>query len=806
MALYSKAARENDFIQRHIGPKQSDTIAMLSELGFETMEEFIDAVVPRDIHLANGLNLSEAKSEQASLRALKAIAQKNVVNRSCIGQGYYGTHTPGVIARNILENPAWYTAYTPYQAEISQGRLEALLNFQTMVSELSGLDIANASLLDEATAAAEAMALSRRMSKNKGNKYFVDQHCLPQTIAVMQTRAQPMDIELVIGDPLVDYTDDCFGVIVQYPGADGEVRDFSKVVEKAHSCGALVTYAADILSLVVLKTPGEQGADICIGSTQRFGVPMGFGGPHAGFMSAREKFKRSFPGRLVGVSKDSDGKPALRLALQTREQHIRREKATSNICTAQVLLAVIAGMYAVYHGPDGLTRIAQNVHATASALVAGLKKLGFKVMTENFFDTIIIETGIKTAPVLEKAENFGINLLQLDGERLGVSIDETVEESDLRLLLSAFNENADIDVDVLLDQAGWNVPSELQRKSSPLQHEVFSRYKSETDMLRYLRSLADKDLALDRSMIPLGSCTMKLNATSEMLPITWPEFANVHPLAPASQVQGYKQLVDELEQQICEITGYDAVSFQPNAGSQGEYAGLLAIRAYHESRGESQRNICLIPSSAHGTNPATAQMCGMKVLVVKCDKEGNIDVADLREKTEAHADDLAAMMITYPSTHGVFEENVREVCEHLAQFLPQHDLFRKDGNTVGPVSAAQFGSASILPITWMYIQMMGAEGLKNATELAILNANYVARKLENAYPVLYTGKGNLVAHECILDLRELKDLSGVTVEDVAKRLIDFGFHAPTVSFPVSGTLMIEPTESESVAELEKFKT
>lgn len=863
MSLYSKTEREQDFIQRHIGPQSTDAATMLSELGYDSMEDFIDSVVPRDIHLANGLALPDAMSEQAALKKLKKIANKNTINRSYIGQGYYGTHTPAVIARNILENPAWYTAYTPYQAEISQGRLEALLNFQTMVSELSGLDIANSSLLDEATAAAEAMALSKRMSKNKGNKYLIDQHCLPQTIAVMQTRAEPMGIELLIGDPDAEFSDDCFGVLVQYPGVDGEVRDFSSLIEKAHSVGALVTYAADILSLVVLKTPGEQGADICIGSTQRFGVPMGFGGPHAGFMAAREKFKRSFPGRLVGVSKDADGNPALRLALQTREQHIRREKATSNICTAQVLLAVIASMYAVFHGPEGLTRIAQNVHAMASALASALNKLGFKTSTQVFFDTLVVETAGETAAILEKAEQQGINFRNVDETHIAISIDETVEENDLFALLKIFGDASILDLNALLENAAWSIPAGLRRDSAPVQHSVFSRYKSETDMLRYIRSLSDKDLALDRSMIPLGSCTMKLNATSEMLPITWPEFANLHPLAPSEQTQGYQQLVDELEQQLCEITGYDAVSFQPNAGSQGEYAGLLAIRAYHESRGESQRNICLIPSSAHGTNPATAQMCGMKVLVVKCDREGNIDVSDLKEKTEAHADDLAAMMITYPSTHGVFEENVTEVCElvhqsggqvyidganlnamvglckpglfggdvshlnlhktfciphggggpgvgpvavksHLAEFLPQHDAFANENNTVGPVSAAQFGSASILPITWMYIQMMGAEGLQQATELAILNANYIARKLESAYPVLYTGKGNLVAHECILDLRELKDASGVTVEDVAKRLIDYGFHAPTVSFPVAGTMMIEPTESESVDELDRF--
>jgi glycine dehydrogenase len=732
-----------------------------------------------------------------------------------------------------------------------------------MVSELSGLDIANASLLDEATAAAEAMALSKRMSKNKGSKYLVDHNCLPQTIAVMQTRAEPMGIELLVADPFTAYTEDCFGVLLQYPGVDGEVRDFTAVTKMAHQAGALVTYAADILSLVVLKTPGEQGADICIGSTQRFGVPMGFGGPHAGFMAAREKFKRSFPGRLVGVSKDASGKTALRLALQTREQHIRREKATSNICTAQVLLAVIAGMYAVYHGPEGLTRIASNVHAMANAVSMGLRKLGFKVVTQHFFDTIFVETGALTSSIITQAEAAGMNLRVVDQEHLAIAIDETVEESDIAVLLSVFGQINAEDVDELLASASWSVPETLRRNSAPLQHEVFSRYKSETDMLRYIRSLSDKDLALDRSMIPLGSCTMKLNATSEMLPITWPEFANLHPLAPSHQTLGYQELVEQLEAQLCEITGYDAVSFQPNAGSQGEYAGLLAIRAYHESRGDTQRNICLIPSSAHGTNPATAQMCGMEVVVVRCDRAGNIDLVDLQEKTNAHAQDLAAMMITYPSTHGVFEENVSEVCalvhqaggqvyidganlnamvglckpgvfggdvshlnlhktfciphggggpgvgpvavkSHLADFLPQHKAFANEKNTVGPVSAAQFGSASILPITWMYIQMMGAEGLKQATQLAILNANYIARRLEDAYPVLYTGRDNLVAHECILDLRELKEQSGVTVEDVAKRLIDFGFHAPTVSFPVSGTLMIEPTESESLEELDRF--
>nr|WP_317932555.1 aminomethyl-transferring glycine dehydrogenase [Halioxenophilus sp. WMMB6] len=863
MSLLSDNTRRHDFAFRHIGPNPQEQQKMLEALGYGSMAAFIEQVVPAAIRQANATPLAAPASETQALAELKAIAGQNQVNRSFIGQGYYGTHTPKVILRNLLENPAWYTAYTPYQPEISQGRLEALLNFQTLITELTGMDIASASLLDEATAAAEAMTLCRRMSKNKGNTFFVDANCLPQTIAVVQTRAEPLEISVKIGDPSSDLTDDCFGVLLQYPGVDGDVRDYSAVITQAHEQKSLVAMAADILSLVLLKSPGELGADIAIGSSQRFGVPMGFGGPHAGFMATREAYKRSMPGRLVGVSKDADGNTALRLALQTREQHIRREKATSNICTAQVLLAIIASMYAVYHGPEGLAAIAKQVHASAAALANGLKALGFSLVNQQFFDTLTIATGADTSAIHARATAAGINLRVISGEQLGISVDETTEAADLAALLELFKPGHGLDVTELLNSADWAVAEGLRRQGPAVQHPVFNRYHSETEMLRYLRSLSDKDIALDRAMIPLGSCTMKLNATSEMIPITWPEFANLHPHAPLEQSQGYQQMITELEAQLCAITGYDAISLQPNAGSQGEYAGLLAIRAYHRANGQSHRNVCLIPSSAHGTNPASAQMCGMKVVVVACDNQGNINVADLRLKAEQHSQNLAAIMITYPSTHGVFEESVTEVCNivhehggqvyidganlnamvglcqpgkfggdvshlnlhktfciphggggpgvgpvavkaHLAKFLPNHASHQTESNGVGPVSAAQFGSASILPITWMYIRMMGAEGLKQATESAILNANYIAHKLKSAYPVLYTGNAGLVAHECILDMRPLKDVTGVTVDDIAKRLIDFGFHAPTMSFPVAGTLMIEPTESESLQELDRF--
>lgn len=850
------------FSHRHIGPNQQEQQTMLTSLGFTSMAEFIAQVVPENIRQQSDSELPTPLSETAALAELKTLASKNQVLRSFIGQGYYGTHTPGVILRNILENPAWYTAYTPYQPEISQGRLEALLNFQTMITELSGMDIASASLLDEATAAAEAMTLCQRMGKNKGQVFFVDQNCLPQTIEVIQTRAEPLDIEVRVGNPDGDIDGDCFGVLLQYPGANGEVKDFTQIIAAAQQNKTLVAVAADLLSLVVLKSPGDMGADITVGSSQRFGVPMGFGGPHAGFMATREAYKRSLPGRLVGVSKDADGNTALRLALQTREQHIRREKATSNICTAQVLLAVMASMYAVYHGPDGLRAIAQRVHACACALATNLKFLGVKLTQDQFFDTLTLATGSQTQSLHQAAHKAGLNLRWIDDEHLGISVDETTTAADLSALLSLFG-GSELDAQSAIDNADWAIDEPLRRQGPALKHPVFNRYHSETEMLRYLRSLADKDIALDRAMIPLGSCTMKLNATSEMIPVTWPEFAHIHPLAPAEQTQGYVEMITQLEQQLCEITGYAAISLQPNAGSQGEYAGLLAIRAYHQARNDGHRNICLIPSSAHGTNPASAQMCGMKVVVVACDNNGNINLDDLRTKTEAHSANLAAIMITYPSTHGVFEESVTEVCDivhqhggqvyidganlnamvglcqpgqfggdvshlnlhktfciphggggpgvgpvavaaHLADYLPNHRSHAHTSTEVGPVSAAQYGSASILPITWMYIQMMGSAGLKSATEMAILNANYIAHRLKSAFPVLYTGKEGLVAHECILDMRPIKDLTGVSVDDIAKRLIDFGFHAPTMSFPVAGTLMIEPTESEPLQELDRF--
>ncbi len=871
MSLLPNSSQSQLFSKRHIGPESADKNTMLDALGFKTMEDFINTVVPESIRSQQPMDLPAAQSETQALATLKATAEKNRVCKSFIGQGYYGTHTPAVILRNILENPAWYTAYTPYQPEISQGRLEALLNFQTMITELTELDIASASLLDEATAAAEAMALCKRVGKNKGNTFFIDANCFAQTIAVVETRAEPMGIEIKIGNPGTDITDDCFGALLQNPGSNGEVRDFSDIIEQAHSHKTLVAVAVDMLSLVVLKTPGAMNADIAIGSSQRFGVPMGFGGPHAGFMATRENFKRSLPGRLVGVSLDSNGNTALRLALQTREQHIRREKATSNICTAQVLLAVIASMYAVYHGPEGLSTIAKTVHAKAVATVKLLETLGFKATSSEFFDTVTIKTPGLAQEIHKTTHSADINLHIVDNDHVGISVDETTEAADLATLVNCFaqvsknTDNTITESNVIdaLNAANWSVSNDKLRQTAPLSHPVFNRYHSETEMLRYLRKLADKDIALDRAMIPLGSCTMKLNATSEMIPVTWPEFSDIHPHAPKDQSLGYQQMITELEQWLCEITGYDAVSLQPNAGSQGEYAGLLAIRAYHHSRGEQKRNICLIPSSAHGTNPASAQMCGMKVVVVACDNDGNINIDDLREKAEKHSEDLSAIMITYPSTHGVFEDSVKEACaivhdhggqvyidganlnamvglcqpgkfggdvshlnlhktfciphggggpgvgpvavkSHLAEFLPNHKGFETVDNGVGPVSAAQFGSASILPITWMYIQMMGTDGLTDATEYAILNANYIAKRLEGAYPVLYTGDNGLVAHECIIDMRPIKDETGVSVDDIAKRLIDFGFHAPTMSFPVAGTLMIEPTESESKQELDRF--
>jgi glycine dehydrogenase len=861
-AAFAELQQRSDFIDRHIGPDEADRNAMLAALGFESMDAFIGKVVPAAILSKDALSLDEARSEPEVLDELHRIASKNKVFKSYIGMGYYNTYTPTVILRNLLENPAWYTAYTPYQPEISQGRLEALLNFQTMVSDLTGMEIANASLLDEATAAAEAMTFCQRTSKNKSKVFFVSQNCFPQTIDVVRTRAEPIGVEVVVGDHRTDLDQrDCFGVLLQYPALDGEIHDYANTVAKAHEKKALVVVAADLLALTLLTPPGEFGADVAIGSAQRFGVPLGYGGPHAAYFATRDANKRLMPGRVVGVSIDSRGDKAYRLALQTREQHIRREKATSNVCTAQVLLANIASMYAVYHGPQGLKTIGQRVHRLAATLAEGLRKMDVAVITESFFDTITVRTGSRTEEIHAAARSRAINLRAIDADIVGVSVDETTTTEDVEALWSIFagRDQALPSFSACEPEAAERIPAALVRSSDYLTHPVFNSHHSETQMLRYLRALADKDLALDRTMIPLGSCTMKLNATTEMIPVTWKEFGNMHPFAPLEQAQGYQQLIAELEQMLVACTGYDAVSLQPNAGSQGEYAGLLAIRAYHHSRGEGHRNVCLIPSSAHGTNPATAQMAGMQVVVVQCDERGNVDVADLRAKADKHAADLAAIMITYPSTHGVFEEAVGEICEivhahggqvyidganmnamvglcapgkfggdvshlnlhktfciphggggpgvgpigvksHLAPFLPGHRMLE---NQSSAVCAAPWGSASILPISWTYIKLMGRQGLKEASQMAILNANYIAKRLAPHYPILYAGENGIVAHECIVDLRPLKE-TGITVDDVAKRLMDFGFHAPTMSFPVPGTLMIEPTESEAKDELDRF--
>jgi glycine dehydrogenase len=852
------------FIRRHIGPDTDDQAAMLTVLGFATREQLIDAVIPPAIRRSDPMDLPPPRTEGEALAALRRIAGRNQVFKSYIGQGYYETYTPGVVLRNVFQNPAWYTAYTPYQPEISQGRLEALINFQTMVAEMTGLDIANASMLDEATAAAEAMTLCLRSTKASSRTFAVADDVLPQTIDVVRTRAKPLGIEVrvVTADALGEV--DAFAALVQYPGADGEVRDFAALAAKLHGRGGHLIAAADLLGLALLKPPGEWGADVAVGSAQRFGVPVGFGGPHAGYMAVRDALKRSMPGRLVGVTVDAQGNPAYRLALQTREQHIRREKATSNICTAQVLLAVMASMYAVYHGPVGLERIARRVNRLAAVLRAGLERLGFALQGRAFFDTLTVSAGDKRPAILERARAARMNFRLLDASRLGISLDETTTAADVANIWRVFAGDAAVpDVKEMERVAAAPIPAALERSSAFLTHPIFNRHHSETEMLRYLRRLADKDVALDRSMIPLGSCTMKLNATSEMIPVGWQEFGHIHPFAPAEQWEGYREMIEGLEERLAKATGYAAVSLQPNAGSQGEYAGLLVIKAWHESRGQGHRNICLIPSSAHGTNPASAQMVGMQVVVVGCDTAGNVDLADLEAKASRHAKDLAAIMVTYPSTHGVFEASITQVCEivhrhggqvyvdganmnamvglcapgqfggdvshlnlhktfciphggggpgvgpvavaaHLAEFLPGHRYLAASPQAIGPVSAAPFGSASILPISWMYIEMMGAEGLTAATEVAILNANYVARRLAPHYPVLYSGPGGLVAHECILDLRPIKETSGITVDDVAKRLIDYGFHAPTMSFPVAGTLMVEPTESESKAELDRF--
>lgn len=856
------------FIARHIGPSDAEQAAMLKVLGYADRTALIDAIVPANIRRHDVLPLAQftdAKSETEALATLKALASKNKVLKSLIGQGYYNTHTPGVILRNIFENPAWYTAYTPYQPEISQGRLEAILNFQQVIMDMTGMDIANASMLDEGTAAAEAMTLVQRVGKSNSNVFYVADDVLPQTREVIETRAKPLGIEVrtCTGNEAIE--NDCFGVLLQYPGADGAVRDYREFTAALHAKGGMVIAAADLLALTLIEAPGTWGADVVVGNSQRFGVPLGFGGPHAGYMGTKDAFKRSMPGRLVGVTVDAQGKQAYRLALQTREQHIRREKATSNICTAQVLLAVMASMYAVYHGPAGLKQIAQRTHRLTGTLAAGLKTMGVAIANASFFDTLTINVA-DAAAVHTAAVNAGYNLRAISATQVGVSFDETTTRADVEALWSLFAQGK-ATPDFVATEAGVNdaFPATVARSTTFLTHPTFNRYHAEHEMLRYLRTLADKDLALDRTMIPLGSCTMKLNATSEMIPVTWPEFSNIHPFAPNDQTVGYREMIDQLEAMLCAATGYDAVSLQPNAGSQGEYAGLLIIKAYHESRGDLHRNIVLIPSSAHGTNPASASMAGLDVVVVACDANGNVDLVDLAAKAEKHKDNLAAAMVTYPSTHGVFEEGIRQLCEivhanggqvyvdganmnalvgvaapgkfggdvshlnlhktfciphggggpgvgpvavgaHLAKFLPNQRAngYVRSETGISTVSAAPFGSASILPISWMYIAMMGAEGLKAATEAAMLAANYVAKRLAPHYPVLYSGHDGLVAHECILDLRPLTDATGISNEDVAKRLIDFGFHAPTMSFPVPGTLMIEPTESESQAELDRF--
>jgi glycine cleavage system P protein (glycine dehydrogenase) len=857
----SRPPREKDrvdsFAHRHIGPNQPARAAMLTELGFENLDELIDATVPKNIRLDGALNLPEAKSESEALDELRQLAKKNTVARSFIGAGYSDSITPPVIQRNILENPGWYTAYTPYQAEIAQGRLEALLNFQTMITDLTALDIANASLLDEGTAAAEAMALCRATVGDRST-FFVANNCHPQTIEIVQTRAKPLGIKVIVGDfSSFKFDNTVFGALVQYPATDGAIYDYESFAKTAHDAGALLVAAADILALTLLKPPGEFGADVAVGSTQRFGVPLGFGGPHAAYFATRDVHKRHMAGRLVGVSHDATGRPGYRLAMQTREQHIRRDRATSNICTAQVLLAVIASMYAVYHGPHGLRAIAQRVHGLTNQLAASLRNAGIKITHDDFFDTLRIQLTDPDAVVARAAKD-GTNLRRLDERAIGISLDETTTEEDVARLCDILGAEV---------TASSDRKSKIEnRESAYLTHPVFNTHHTETEMLRYLRKLESRDLSLTTSMIPLGSCTMKLNATAEMFPISWPEFAKLHPFAPDDQTAGYREMCDQLAGWLAELTGFAAVALQPNAGSQGEYAGLLAIREYHASRGQAARNICLIPTSAHGTNPASAVMAGFKVVPVACLKDGDIDLADLRAKADAHKDDLAALMVTYPSTHGVFETTIREICEvvhshggqvymdganmnaqvglcrpgdigadvchlnlhktfciphggggpgvgpigvakHLVPFLPALSTIEnrksKIENGVGPVTSAPYGSASILTISWMYIRMMGGEGLTEATKIAILNANYIAKRLDGYFPVLFKGKRGLVAHECIVDLRQWKS-GGVEVEDVAKRLMDYGFHAPTVSFPVAGTLMIEPTESEAKGELDRF--
>ncbi len=856
------------FADRHIGPTPETIAEMLQILGLDSLETLVDKAVPGGIRLQGSLNLKSGLSEAEALQALSTIAAQNRVCRSYIGMGYADCVTPPVILRNILENPAWYTAYTPYQAEIAQGRLEALLNFQTLITDLTGLEIANASLLDEATAAAEAMAMSYALCKTKAKAFWVAASCHPQTIAVVQTRAWPLGIEVIVAAPEdFDPSIPVFGALLQYPDTEGLIATYPTLVEQVHAAGGMVTVATDLLSLTLLKPPGEWGADIVVGYSQRLGVPLGYGGPHAAFFATREAFKRQIPGRLVGVSKDAQGKPALRLSLQTREQHIRRDKATSNICTAQVLLAVVASMYAVYHGPQGLTAIAWRIRHRTQVLAEGLQKLGFATDARTCFDTLRVVTP-EADRLWQVAAESGLNLRRINAQTLGISLDETTTLEDVGQLLCCFAPAADLpfSLETLAQTIEPSIAPAFERQTPFLTHAVFNSYHSETELLRYLYRLEQRDLSLTTSMIPLGSCTMKLNAAAEMIPVTWREFSKIHPFAPQEQTQGYQRLFDSLGAMLAEITGFTAISFQPNAGSQGEYAGLLVIRRYHEARGEGHRQICLIPQSAHGTNPASAVMAGMKVVPVNCDEQGNVDVADLRSKAMTHGANLSALMITYPSTHGVFEGSVQEICQiihdqggqvyldganfnamvglcrpgdfgadvahlnlhktfciphggggpgmgpigvapHLVPFLPSHPVISpwSDGDAhIGPIAAAPWGSPSILPISWMYITMMGAEGVKRATEVAILNANYLAKRLEPYYPILYKGENGLVAHECILDLRPLRKSAGIEVDDIAKRLMDYGFHAPTVSWPVAGTLMVEPTESESKAELDRF--
>ncbi|MCW8196177.1 aminomethyl-transferring glycine dehydrogenase [Proteobacteria bacterium 005FR1] len=852
------------FAKRHIGPDARETEAMLQSLGLGSLSELIDRAVPASIRSSGELALDEAHGEADALAAIKTIASKNRTFKSYIGMGYHDTYLPPVIQRNVLENPGWYTAYTPYQPEISQGRLEGLLTYQQMIVDLTGLDMANASLLDEGTAAAEAMALCKRqMKKNKSDNFFVASDVHPQTIAVVRTRAEHFGFNIIVGDPASELDKhDYFGALLQYPGSTGQLRDLTPFIETIHQKDALATVAADLMSLVLLTPPGQMGADIVVGTNQRFGVPMGFGGPHAGFFAFRDDYKRLAPGRIIGVSVDRTGKQALRMAMQTREQHIRREKATSNICTSQVLLALISAFYAMYHGPQGLREIAEQIHRRTKTLANGLRAAGFALENQQFFDTLDIAVGDQQDAIYQRAQQREINLRKMGADHLAVSLNEMTSQADVLDLLQCFAPDASL---ADSDAGSLGIPAELLRKDKVLEHSLFNSYHNETEMMRYLKRLESRDIALNQSMIPLGSCTMKLNAAAEMMPVTWPEFGRMHPFAPIEQAAGYQQLFAELEKMLETCTGYAAISLQPNAGSQGEYAGLIAIKKYFESRGEDQRSICLIPSSAHGTNPATAQMAGLKVVVVKCDSDGNVDIADLQSKVDKYGKEIAALMVTYPSTHGVYEEGIREICqiihsvggqvymdganlnalvgvaapgqfgsdvshlnlhktfciphggggpgmgpigvaEHLKPFLPGHPVQAVPGTQVenGTISAAPWGSASILPISWMYIKMMGKTGMRAATEYAILNANYMARQLEPHFPILYKGKQGFVAHECILDLRPLKEASGITEEDVAKRLMDFGFHAPTMSFPVAGTLMIEPTESESKAEMDKF--